>query len=93
METISSQGVSLFISGVIITIIPMITAMLAGHYLMNINFLTLLGTLCGSMTSTPALSAVESLTPLNTTKVAYATVYPFAMVILIIVTKILTIII
>jgi putative transport protein len=36
------------------------------------------------MTSTPGLSAVDSMTDSNAPSIAYATVYPFAMVILII---------
>ncbi|MGD8780688.1 MAG: TrkA C-terminal domain-containing protein [Ignavibacteria bacterium] len=87
--TLNDNGYILFIVGIVITIIPMIIAVLLGHYVYKINFLTLIGALTGSMTSTPALSSVDSLTDSNAPKVAYATVYPFALVLLIIFTQIM----
>ncbi|MBT8318264.1 MAG: hypothetical protein KJN86_11605 [Lutibacter sp.] len=42
------------------------------------------------MTSTPGLAAVDSMTETDAPSVAYATVYPIAMVLLIVVVKILS---
>jgi putative transport protein len=84
METIQSNGFNLLLIGLIITLLPMILATFFGLYVFKINFLSLLGTLAGGMTSTPGLSAVDSMTDSNAPSIAYATVYPFAMVILII---------
>ncbi len=84
LATIQSGGVKLLLVGVAVTIIPMVVAMTVGHFFMKINFLVLLGTLTGSMTSTPALSAVEPMSESNGPKIAYATVYPFALVLIII---------
>ncbi len=44
----------------------------------------MLGALTGSMTSTPGLAAVDPMTDTNAPSIAYATVYPIAMVLLII---------
>ena len=87
--TLSENGYILFVVGIVITIVPMIIAVLLGHFVYKINFLTLIGALTGSMTSTPALSSVDSLTESNAPKVAYATVYPFALVLLIIFTQLM----
>ena len=84
METIQSNGFNLLLIGLLITLLPMILATFFGLYVFKINFLSLLGTLAGGMTSTPGLSAVDSMTDSNAPSIAYATVYPFAMVILII---------
>jgi len=84
METVRLNGASLLLIGFIITLLPMVIATLLGLYVFKINFLSLLGTLAGGMTSTPGLSAVDSMTDSNAPSIAYATVYPFAMVILII---------
>jgi putative transport protein len=84
VATIQSGGFKLLLVGVAITTIPMLVAMIVGHFFMKINFLVLLGALTGSMTSTPALSAVEPMTESNGPKIAYATVYPFALVLIII---------
>ena len=89
METITSEGPQLFISGIAITLIPMILTLILGRTLFKINYLTLLGTITGGITSTPGLSAIDSMTESNAPATAYATVYPFAMVVLIICTKIL----
>ena len=67
----------------------MIITTLVGHYVFKINFLSLLGALAGGMTSTPGLSALDSMTESNAPQIAYATVYPFAMVFLIICVQIL----
>jgi len=92
METLSSGGLSYFGVGAVITILPMLITLLIGHYVLKINFLVLLGALTGAMTSTPALSAVEPMTDSNGPKIAYASVYPFALVLIIICSQILGII-
>lgn len=89
METIRSNGINLLLIGFVITLFPMVMATVFGLYLFRINFLSLLGTLAGGMTSTPGLSAVDSMTDSNAPSIAYATVYPFAMVILIICAQIM----
>ncbi len=84
VETISANGITLLIMGIVLTITPMFIALLVGLYAFKINFLSILGALVGGMTSTPGLSAVDSMTESNAPAISYATVYPFAMVILII---------
>ena len=89
METLSSGGLTYLAVGAIITVVPMILTMLIGNYLLKINYLVLIGALTGSMTSTPALSAVEPMTDSNGPKIAYASVYPFALVLIIICSQIM----
>ena len=43
-----------------------------------------MGTITGGMTSTPGLAAADSMTDSDVPSVAYATVYPIAMVFLIV---------
>ncbi len=89
VETISENGIILVAISVLLTLLPMIVATSVGLYLFRINFLSMLGTLTGGMTSTPGLSAVDTLSESNAAAIAYATVYPFAMVILIICAQII----
>jgi len=89
IETLNTGGITYFIVGAIITILPMLLTMLVGHFLLKINFLVLIGALTGAMTSTPALSAVEPMSDSNGPKIAYAAVYPFALVLIIICSQIL----
>ena len=61
----------------------MLVAVLVGRLVFNISLLDLLGTITGGMTSTPGLAAADSMVDSNYSGVAYATVYPIAMVFLI----------
>jgi putative transport protein len=67
----------------------MFITLLFGRYILKLNFLRLLGALTGSMTSTPALSSIEPLTKTNAPQVAYATVYPLALILIIIMSQII----
>ncbi len=87
--TLQSDGFRYFVSGMTITLVPMILSITVGYYVFKMNFLSLIGSLTGSMTSTPALSAIEPMTDTNAPQIAYATVYPFALVLLIIVSQLL----
>jgi len=89
VETIQANGIRYFVAGITITLVPMILSITLGYYVLKMNFLSLIGSLTGSMTSTPALSAVEPMTDTNAPQIAYATVYPFALVLLIIVSQLL----
>lgn len=89
INVIKENGIGLFIVGIAITVIPMFITLFIGKYLFKLNFLSLLGALTGSMTSTPALSAIEPLTKTNAPQVAYATVYPLALIIIIIMSQII----
>jgi len=89
VETVSAGGFTYLGVGALITIVPMVMTMLIGHFVLKINFLVLIGALTGSMTSTPALSAVEPMTDSNGPKIAYAAVYPFALVLIIICSQIM----
>ncbi len=89
VDTYNQYGIQLFAVGGLITLIPMFLAVIWAHFMKGINVLTLLGALTGSMTSTPGLAAVDPMTDTNAPAIAYATVYPVAMVLLILVTQIL----
>ncbi len=88
-KTILEHGFAMILAGAIISLVPMFTAVFLGRKLFKMNLLSLLGAITGSMTSTPALSAVEPLTKTNAPQEAYAAVYPFSLVLIIIVSQIL----
>ncbi len=89
VDTFVENGINMFIAGAIITVFPMIVTSIISKIFFKMNILTLLGALTGSMTSTPGLAAVTAMTRTNAPSVSYATVYPLAMVILIIMVQIL----
>lgn len=89
LSAINNNGLNLFFMAFIITVTPMFISLIFGRYILKLNFLRLLGALTGSMTSTPALTAIEPLTKTNAPQVAYATVYPIAVILIIIVSQII----
>jgi putative transport protein len=90
VNTFEQYGYQLFIYGGVITLVPMVLAALAGKWFFNMNLLSMLGAISGSMTSTPGLAAADSMTNTNAHSIAYATVYPVAMVLLIVVVQLIT---
>ena len=87
VEAIATQGIKLFFVGALITVIPMVATLLMGKYYLKLNVLELFGAISGGMTSTPGLAAVEPMTDSDVPKIAYATIYPIAMVLLILVVQ------
>ena len=83
ISTFQESGFLLFGVGALITLVPMFVAAIVGRLVFKISILDLLGTITGGMTSTPGLAAADSMTDSNIPGVAYATVYPIAMVFLI----------
>jgi len=89
IETFSTYGWTLILVGLTITTTPMIVCIVMGRWIYKMNALTLLGGLTGSMTSTPALSAIESLSETDAAQAAYATAYPIALVWMIILSQVI----
>lgn len=91
VETFRESGWALFGAGVAITLVPMIVAVAVGYFVFKINLFDLMGTITGGMTSTPGLAAAGSMTDSDAPSVAYATVYPIAMVFLIVFIQVIAI--
>jgi len=89
VSAIGEHGMILFVYGAAITLIPMIVSTIIGRYVLKLNFLSILGALTGGMTSTPGLSATDSMTESDAPQIAYAAVYPFALVLIIIIAEIM----
>ena len=89
VATFQESGWLLFGVGAAITLVPMLVAVIVGLFVFKINILDLLGTITGGMTSTPGLAAADSMTDSNIPSVAYATVYPIAMVFLILIIQVI----
>jgi putative transport protein len=91
VKTFEQYGIRLFLFGAIITLLPMILSAFIGKWFFKMNILSLLGAISGSMTSTPGLAAADSMTDTNAHSIAYATVYPVALVLLIVVVQLISV--
>jgi putative transport protein len=72
-------GLALVGWGALVTLVPMFLAGLFARLVMGMNYVTLCGLTAGAMTSSPTLVFANDLTRSNVPSVAYAAVYPLAM--------------
>ena len=80
-----------FIYGIIMTLIPMIVGFIFAKYILKLNLLNNLGSICGGMTSTPALGTLISTAGTEKVAGAYASTYPIALVAVVLVSQFLII--
>jgi len=81
-----------FIYGIVMTLVPMIVGFLFAKYVLKLNLLNNLGSICGGMTSTPALGTLIGTAGTEKVAGAYASTYPIALVAVVIVSQVLIII-
>lgn len=81
---LKSDGWGIFVSGIFISIVPTIVGVIVAKYFLKIDVLQMLGGIAGGRTSTPGLAAATSMTDTDAPSIAYATVYPIAIVLIII---------
>lgn len=81
-----------FIYGIIMTLVPMIIGYIFAKFVLKLNLLNNLGSICGGMTSTPALGTLISTAGTEKVAGAYASTYPIALVAVVIVSQLLIII-
>ena len=81
-----------FIYGIIMTMLPMIVGYIFARYVLKINLLNNLGSICGGMTSTPALGTLISTAGTEKVAGAYASTYPIALISVVIVSQVLILI-
>ena len=72
-----------FIGGMLMTLIPMIVGFLFAKFVLKIPLFNNLGSICGGMTSTPALGTLISSTGTEDVGSAYASTYPIALVLIV----------
>ena len=81
-----------FIYGIIMTLLPMIIGYIFAKLVLKLNLLNNLGSICGGMTSTPALGTLIGTAKTEKVAGAYASTYPIALVAVVLVSQILIII-
>jgi putative transport protein len=76
---VQGPGLQWMAFGALITLLPIIATALIGRLFMKLRFITLCGLMAGSMTDPPALAFANAVNNSDAPSVAYATVYPFTM--------------
>lgn len=80
LEILKQEGVMLFLWGAVMTLVPMIIGYILAVYVFKIDVLSSLGSICGGMTSTPALGTLMAVTKTEAVATAYAATYPIALI-------------
>jgi len=81
--------VGLVVSGALVTLVPLVGGVVLCRRVLGLELLRTLGVITGAMTSTPGLAAASALSSTHFATGAYATVYPMALVAMIVFTKLL----
>jgi putative transport protein len=81
-EAIVSAGLPLFLSGMTVTIIPVLIAYAFGRKILKMNAALLFGAITGAMTSTPSLRVVSDISRSYVPSIGYAGTYTFSNVFL-----------
>ncbi|MBR2310837.1 MAG: permease [Oscillospiraceae bacterium] len=80
IAVLGQYGVALFLLGALMTLLPMIVGYILAVKVFKIDVLSALGSICGGMTSTPALGTLMQVTRTEAVAVAYAATYPLALI-------------
>ena len=80
LAVLTEQGVSLFIWGAVMTIVPMLIGFILAVYVAKLDIFNALGSICGGMTSTPALGTLIAVAKTESVATAYASTYPLALI-------------
>ncbi len=88
-EVLSRQGLNLMAATLLVALVPMLLTTFIARRFLNMGILPLSGLLTGGMTSTPGLAVATSLSDSSTPMMVYASVYPIAMIGMIILVRIL----
>ncbi len=80
VEILMAQGVALFLWGAVMTLVPMVIGYILAVKVFKIDVLRTLGSICGGMTSTPALGTLMAMTKTEAVAISYAITYPLSLV-------------
>jgi putative transport protein len=74
------QGPRLFLAGGFITLVAVLAGLVLMHRFYRMNLLAIMGALCACMTNPPGLGAANAQTETDLPALAYASVYPVALI-------------
>lgn len=80
VEVLQNEGIRLIIGGAMITMTPILFGYFIARKVFRLNVLHALGALCGGMTTTPGIGAVNQMTESEEASIIYAAAYPFALI-------------
>jgi len=76
---LSGTGIYLVITSLVVGLITIIIGYLVGRYIFKLNWIMLVGAICGGMTSTPGLGAAIEAVGSDEPAAGYGAIYPFVL--------------
>lgn len=92
VEVLKEYGAFMFVLGAVITLLPMLIGYFMARRVFKIEMFNALGSICGGMTSTPALGTLIDVAGTNNVAAAYAATYPVALITIVFVMQAIAII-
>ncbi|RPI33297.1 MAG: hypothetical protein EHM70_06450 [Chloroflexota bacterium] len=89
VQIIQQHGAVLLLAGALVTLGSVITGILLMNWFFRLNLLQTMGALCACMTNPPALGAANNRTETELPTLAYASVYPVALIFKIVIAQLL----
>jgi putative transport protein len=80
VEVLMQNGPMLFFAGAAMTLLPMLVGFFVATRFMKLELSNILGSICGGMTSTPALGSLIEVAGSDAVAAAYAATYPIALI-------------
>ena len=82
VQAFETTGLTVFLAGVVLSLLPIILGLLFGRYLLKMNIVLLLGAVCGARVITAALNSLQEDAESTAPALGYAVPYAFSNVIL-----------
>ena len=78
-DAILESGIALALTSVLVGSLAIMAGFIVGRYVFKLNWVMLVGTICGGMTSTPGLGAAIDAVGSDDPAAGYGATYPFAL--------------
>lgn len=88
-QVLMANGPILFVYGALMAVVPLLTGLLVARKLCKLDILDTLGSICGGMTSTPALGSLIASTGTDDVTSSYAATYPIALAIIVLLVELI----
>jgi putative transport protein len=82
LQALREVGLSVFLGGVAVTLVPLVTGLFVGRYVLGLNPLLLLGALAGAQTMTAGLAAVQERSESPVAVIGYSSTVAFGHVLI-----------
>jgi len=82
VQALREVGLSVFLGGVVVTLVPLVTGLLFGRFVLGLNPLLVLGALAGAQTMTAGLAAVQERSGSPVAVIGYSSTVAFGHVLI-----------